>query len=752
MIETPPGLGTADADLVLDRLTWRPYGRHEPTVRDVTLTLRAGERVLLAGASGSGKSTLLRAMAGLLDDSLGEQSGELRLGGHQPQDEAGSFGLLLQDPTHSLVAEFAGRDAAFGPENRALPRGQIQAAVSESLAQVGFPYSADRSTFALSGGEMQRLALGGSLASSPSWLLLDEPTAMLDPSSASQVREAVAGVVDRSKLGLIVVEHRLAGWVEICDRLIVLADDGSVLADGPTSAVLRERAAELAEAGIWVPEAPTPEVAQLRWPELGRAPEQAVGTPQLTITDLDVHDPSGRPLVQGLSLSLGSGEAAAVFGPSGSGKSTLLRTVAGLQPPTRGSVTTGGSGDRAAQLGWVPQHSEQVITRRTVRDEVVATSRVVFADQPDRLAAAERRADLVLATLGLAGLTEADPYQLSGGEQRRLALATAVVHAPGLLLLDEPTVGQDRQTWAAVRAVIEAVRAEGTAVLVSTHDQLLTGGVDRVLRLGQPESGVDPRAETPDGQGHPPDFTIRPVRTPDAPLVARCNPLALLLIGVGAAVGSFFVRDWLVGLITLLFGLALSPLAVRKVRPALLRLIPVGLAALTVGWSTLLFSSAGWFAAAAVPVAVREVLRIGCLVVPGALLLGALEPSELGDALAQRLHAPHRVVAAATSALLRLEQLRSQWRSLDEVRRLRGLAPGRSPAARVRYLASLSVALLVWMFRSAQQMAVSMDARGFAGATVRTFALDSPWRRRDWLCCLVAVIFLFVPIVLGRVL
>lgn len=743
MIESAPAL--AAGDLVLERFSWRPHGRQDPTLREISLTVRAGERVLVVGASGSGKSTLLRAMAGLLDESLGEQTGSIRLGGDDPQAEAGTVGLLLQDPTHSLVAEYAGRDAAFGPENRGQPRDEIIDRAAASLARVGFPYAADHYSTALSGGEMQRLALAGSLALGPSWLLLDEPTAMLDPVSVGQVRDAVLGVVEGQQLGLIVVEHRIERWVDCCDRLIVLTADGTVLADGPVRVTLAERADELIAAGVWVPGAPTPEVEEMTWPAIASSPREG---PALVIAGFGLAAPhSNRLLIEDLDVHLDRGGELAVVGPSGAGKSTLLRAVAGMLRPTDGRIEIG---DRAAsegrpvapQLGWVPQHSEQIITTSNVLDEVLATSRILYADQPDRMAAAEKRAGAVLSGLGLSRLAQADPYQLSGGEQRRVALATAVVHAPELLLLDEPTVGQDRHTWAAVRSVIDAVRAEGTAVLVSSHDETLVGGIGQVVRLGA-------HASLQPAHGRP-DYVVRPVMEPGSPLVARCNPLAILIIGVGAAVGSFFVRDWLVGVITLVFGLLLAPLAVRRIKPALIRLIPVGLAALTVGWSTLLFSRYGWFAAEAVPVAIREVLRICCLVVPGALCLAAVRPSALGDALAQRLHAPHRVVAAATSALLRLDQLREQWQSLAEVRRIRGLTPGRSPVARARFLASMTVALLVWMLRSAQQMAVSMDARGFAGATRRTFALGSSWRRRDWLCCVVAVVLLLLPIMLTR--
>ncbi|MBA8792437.1 energy-coupling factor transport system ATP-binding protein [Friedmanniella endophytica] len=727
-------------------LSWRPHGRREPTLRGIDLRIEPGERVLLAGPSGAGKSTLLRALAGLLDDSLGEQTGEVRLGDGAPADRPGAVGLLLQDPTAATVAEYAGRDVAFGPENRARPRPEVLAGAARALDRVGFPYPAAHRVDALSGGETQRLALAGALALDPAYLLLDEPTAMLDPASAAAVRTAVARGADELGLGLVVVEHRLDGWLGLCDRLVVLDGTGRLVADGPVAEVLATRTPALLDAGLWLPGAPAPDVPVLRVEDDSPPARGAVGG--LVAEDLTVRAPTpedrrgvatGRVVVAGLDLVPAPGEVVALTGPSGSGKTTLLRTLTGLQAPASGRVVL----DRP--VGWVPQHAEQTVTRRTVEEEVLATSTVLHADDPAALAAARRRATAVLGRLGLARLARANPYELSGGEQRRLALAAAVVHRPSVLVLDEPTVGQDRQTWAAVQAVVELARSEGTTVLVSTHDPLVVDRADRVLRLGEPAVATPLTSR--------PDHVPGPVDDPTDPPLSRCNPLAALLVGVGAAIGSFFVVDWRVGLAVLLVSAVLSPLAVPYRRSGvrgLARLIPVVLAAASVAWSALVFSRFDAFSAEAWRLAAREATRIGCLVVPGALVLGCLRPSALGDALAQRLHLPHRVVVAATSSLLRLDRLADDWRRLEEIRTVRGLAPGRSLPGRVRHVASLTVALLVGMLRTAQQTALSMDARGFAAVHRRTFALPSPWRRRDWLCVLVGVLLLVLPPVLSE--
>ena len=732
-------------ELRVNALTWRPYGRTEPTLVDVGLTIRPGERVLLLGVSGSGKSTLLQAMAGLLDDSLGECTGTVGVDGLDPTAEPGSVGLLLQDPTHALVAEYAGRDAAFGPENRRRPRRDILDAAEQALDEVGFPYGADHSSFALSGGEFSRLALAGALALSPRVLLLDEPTAMLDPASAGTSAAAIQASADARGLAVVVVEHRWEHWASWCERVIVLSE-GRVLVDGPLGAVLDTHRDELVEAGLWLPGAdpPAPVGFDLLASERTR--------PGLRLERVQVAGANGAPLLQQpVDLELGPGAGIALSGASGVGKSTLLRVVGGLLRPAGGRVTvrtpTGwrppadvaSTAELAAAFGWLAQHTEPTLVGTSVRAEVLATSEALFAADPGRLEAARRRADSLLEALGLTRLADADPHRLSGGEQRRLALAATLAHGPAVLLLDEPTLGQDRHTWAAITGLVQAARGSGTAVLASTHDPTFAATLDRVVTL-RPEPVRRP--------GTAGEHAVRPVREAGAPAAARCNPLALLLTAVAAAVGSFWVTSTGVGLATLGWSVLLAPLAVRRLGPTLRRLIPVGLAALSVGWSTLLFGRYGWFAPAAFPVAGREVTRILCLVVPGVLLVGVLRPSTLGDALAQRLHLPHRPVAAATSALLRLDQLVDTWTRMGEVRRIRGLGPGRSLPARARYLFSMTLALLVGVLRSSAQMALSMDARGFAAAHRRTFALPSPWSGRDWLCCAVGAWLGAFPVVL----
>ncbi len=463
-----PGAAVAPARVQARGWGWRHAGRRAFAVQELDLVIEPGERVLLLGASGAGKSTLLAGLAGILSgQDSGEAAGALTVDGVPTHEARHRSGLLLQDPESQLVMARAGDDVAFGPENYAVPPDEIWRRVDDSLATVGFSYGRDRLTQALSGGEKQRLALAGLLAIRPGLLLLDEPTANLDPDGASLVRSAVQRALAETGATLIVVEHRVEAWLPMVSRVLVLAAGGGVLADGPPGVVFRGHAAMLARAGVW-----TPGVRPVRLP--GTTP---VGPAAITARAAAYRYRGGEELaLQPTDLMVHQGEAVAVAGANGSGKSTLATVLAGLAEPSAGTVV--GADDprplaarRARSLarlvGTVFQDPEHQFLTRTVREELAFAPRRL--DWP--AGRIEDRVDDLLDRLRLSKLAGANPFTLSGGEKRRLSVASALSAAPPVLVLDEPTFGQDATTWRELLGLLAAIREEGTGLFIVSHDR-----------------------------------------------------------------------------------------------------------------------------------------------------------------------------------------------------------------------------------------------------------------------------------------
>ncbi len=459
-----------------------PGGR--TLVRDVDLDVGAGERVLLAGPSGAGKSTVLRALAGLLDEDV-DAVGDLRLDGREAAP--GEVGLLVQDPVDAVVAETAGRDTAFGPENAGLDRLGTWRLVARAHATARFTAGRDREVRTLSGGERQRLALAGTLAADPAVLLLDEPTSMLDAPTAAAVRTAVLEAAGESR-SLVVVDHDVAGWAPHVDRVVVLGVGGGVVHDGPAEGAPPTGTGDLWWPGVAAP-APCAVPAGLLAPALDPGPGDVLHGEALGLvrTRRGLRPRPPATVLHGVDLALGAGTVTPVTGDSGAGKSSLLSLLAGLTAPTSGRLLaaaalagrrgrraphTWTSRELAARTGWVPQFPEHTFVAATVRGEVAATADVLGRD-PDR-------GEALLDLLGLSGLAEANPFRLSGGEQRRLAVAGALAAGPAVVVADEPTVGQDRGTWAVVAGLLAAAARDGATVAVGTHDdRLLDALADR---------------------------------------------------------------------------------------------------------------------------------------------------------------------------------------------------------------------------------------------------------------------------------
>ena len=774
---------------------WRHAGRKNAALSGVDLDIAPGERVLVLGPSGSGKSTLMGGLAGLLGGAEeGEATGTLTVDGVAPADARGRVGLLMQDPEAQVVLARVGDDVAFGMENLGVPREEIWPRVEESLAAVGLSVPLDHSTTELSGGQKQRLALASILAMGPGLLLLDEPTANLDPSGVAEVRGAVEAVVEKTGATMVVVEHRVDVWASLVDRVIVVAD-GTIAADGPLDEVLAQQGAALRERGIWLP---GDDVAA----EVGAAPEVApasfegaeegvqdgadngaqTATPIARVADLTIGYDKAAPVRSGIDLTIERGVSTCIVGANGAGKSTFALTLAGLLPPLEGTVevqtSDGTAGDPhewsskqlLGRMSMVFQEPEYQFLASTVAEELAIGPRA--AGMTD-----EEIAPLVdehLEALGLTKLARANPMTLSGGEKRRLSVATALISAPELLILDEPTFGQDRGTWLGLVRLLRAALARGVTLVSITHDPAFVAAMgQRVVDLGQvgtrggvPTDSTDEAGAARAGHAHDEgaqsatNAAPAPVRdaqtaeqqgtqTGTKPgargLLARTNPVARVLALLVATTPLLITIDPVSAGVALALELALMPLSGVSARSFFLKATPLLVAAPLGALSMLLYASPGgtvyWqLGPAAISdhsmwLALGIGLRMCAIVMPAIALLDRIDPTDMGDGLAQILHLPARPVLAALAGARMTSLMAADWKALERARRARGVGD----ASRIRSFLRGAFSLLVFALRRSGKLATTMEARGFGAAGKRTWARVSRLRAADAVLMIVAV-------------
>ena len=760
---------------------WRHAGRKNPALSGVDLDIAPGERVLVLGPSGSGKSTLMGGLAGLLGGTEeGEATGTLTVDGVAPAQARGRVGLLMQDPEAQVVLARVGDDVAFGMENLGVAREEIWPRVENSLEAVGLSVPLDHSTTELSGGQKQRLALASILAMGPGLLLLDEPTANLDPSGVAEVRAAVEAVVERTGATVVVVEHRVDVWASLVDRVIVVAD-GAIAADGPLRQVLAQQGDALRERGIWLP---GDDVAA----EVGPAPEvppaSSGTTPIARVADLTIGYDKNSPVRSGIDLTIERGVSTCIVGANGAGKSTFALTLAGLLPPISGTVevetSDGTRGDPhewtskqlLGRMSMVFQEPEYQFLASTVAEELAIGPRAVGMTE-------EEIAPLVdehLEALGLTKLARANPMTLSGGEKRRLSVATALISAPELLILDEPTFGQDRGTWLGLVRLLRAALARGVTLVSITHDPAFVAAMgQRVVDLGQvgtrggaPEDPTDEAGAAPTGNVHkegaqsatnaaPAPAPARGAQNPEQRgtqtgpqrgtrgLLARTNPVARVLALLVATTPLLITIDPVSAGVALALELALMPLSGVSVRSFFLKATPLLVAAPLGALSMLLYASPGghvyWqLGPAAISdhsmwLALGIGLRMCAIVMPAIALLDRIDPTDMGDGLAQILHLPARPVLAALAGARMTSLMAADWKALERARRARGVGD----ASRIRSFLRGSFSLLVFALRRSGKLATTMEARGFGAAGKRTWARVSRLRAADAVLMVVAI-------------
>ena len=449
--------------------------------------------LLVVGPSGSGKSTLALALAGLIPNEIpAAMTGRLEIDAHEvrrlgPVDVAARVGLVLQDPGSQIVMERVGDDVAFGLENRGWAPAEMRTRVPAALEGVGLAGLERFRSRRLSGGQQQRLALAGALAPIPGLLILDEPTANLDPDGAASLVAALADLRASRSTTIVLIEHRVDLAWPLADVILALDGVGRPIDVGPPPDVVARSGAAMAAAGTWLPGAidDTRGTATTRRDAVDGERHRGIGSEIVRASDVRFAYEPGRPVLRETSLAAAEGERIALVGANASGKSTLGRLLVGLLRPDRGSVLLGGedpsrmsAADLARRAGYVFQDPERQFLAERVGEEVALGLTPAEATRvPDLM---ERLG------LPLDRFAERSPYRLSGGEQRRLSLACILVRRPRVLVLDEPTFGQDRRGYASLLEILGEHLDEGVCLIAATHDERFVRDVaDRIVALDE---------------------------------------------------------------------------------------------------------------------------------------------------------------------------------------------------------------------------------------------------------------------------
>ncbi|HUX86004.1 MAG TPA: ABC transporter ATP-binding protein [Chloroflexota bacterium] len=504
----------------LENVSFRYAGRRLPTLQHLSLTVERGETLLVLGPSGCGKSTLALCLNGLIPHSIaGEMEGQVEVAGHDVAETpvstlARSVGIVFQDPDSQFCMLRTDDEVAFGLENLAIPPAEMPARIERSLRTVGLGHVSRERIDRLSGGARQRLALACVLALDPSILIFDEPTSNLDPTGAADVFAEIARLKRSGDHTIVIVEHRLDQSVQLADRVLVLGPGGVPVAHGSPLDVFRGNADLLDEYGIWIPQVselanqlrrhglsvePYPitldqaaaGVARLIGPGLGAKhaspPALAVPTPDyerdplaqsgmppaVEICQLTYHYSRRKVALDAASLRIPDGSFFAIVGPNGAGKSTLASHLIGTIRPPRGTVRIFGRDIRELSereltetVGYVFQNPEHQFVAQSVFDELAFGLRIRGLPEAE----IRDRVEATLSEFGLASLGRANPFTLSLGEKRRLSVAAMLVLGQRILVLDEPTFGQDRKNTTALLAKLVKLNREGNTIIMITHD------------------------------------------------------------------------------------------------------------------------------------------------------------------------------------------------------------------------------------------------------------------------------------------
>ena len=726
----------------------------------VNLTVRQGERVCLAGPNGSGKSTLSRIIAGL----AAPDAGHVTLLGNNVFDESGAhadayrsarhgIGAVFQHPEDQIVTTITEDDVAFGPENLAIAHDDIDMRIAMSLDAVDMSEQREADPTRMSGGQQQRVAIAGMLAMNPEILVLDEPTAMLDPQGRADIMHILDELQQRGTTIILVTHHR--DEFANADRIIRL-DSGRIVqsAHSDTASIPEMDESDTAREGN--------PIAKSNIANGASKPASAV--PIIEIRNLTYQYPnSNKPVLDKLSITINAGETVAITGHNGAGKTTLARLLCALDQPQSGNITintipvarqrTNGNmqslkrADREklhATIGYVMQHPERQLFAETVAEDIAYGPRNQHLDETQ----VSERVNQAMTLLHIEHLADRSPFDLSGGQQRLAAIAGVIACQPQILIMDEPTAGLDEAATTRVHDLIQTLHAQGVTVLIISHSQTeIDVLADRVIALDRRQNGnvatrnieANGTSETAYSKNpHAIDSgrakgDVRENRS----FMERLDPRVKMVSALAIMFSAFAIRSfWQLLVAALLTGMivAISGIGVKQ----LFKSVHVFLALFVFcGLLNIFFVRSGNVLTNIGPIPITDdgvciailyACRFVVVIIVGAVFLATTTPTAITDAFEALLkpfakfgmHA-QEIALVMSLALRFLPTLGSEAKAIVDAQSVRGgsIETG-TFVQRIKAMTAIIIPVFAGAIRHADNLSLALDARCYEEGIART--------------------------------